>query len=168
MGASVLDVIMKRRSIRRFTGDSLKKDDIEIMLKAAMAAPSAYDRKPWEFLVITDREKIKTVCEAHPYAKFGVLAGALIVPFGDRSLLGQYYFFQDMAAATENMLIAIAGLGLGATWCGMNEERHREIHPILGLPDSKWVFALVPVGVPAVEKPSRTQYDENKVHWEVY
>jgi hypothetical protein len=108
----VLEFIFRRRSVRKFTGDPVPKEKIEALLRAAMAAPSARNRQPWEFLVITDREKIREVCTAHPYAKFGVDAGAVIIPLGKPA--GNFYFFQDMAAV-ENLLLAAANLGLGAT-----------------------------------------------------
>jgi len=57
---------------------------------------------------------------------------------------------------------------LGATWCGMDEDRQHGIRPLVGLPDDQFVFALIPVGIPAEEKPARTQYDENRVHWNEY
>ena len=163
---AVLQLIMKRRSIRLFTGEPVSREQLETLLKAAMAAPSSRDGQPWRFIVVTDKAKIKAICEAHPYAGFGTTAGAVIIPFCKKS--SKYSLFQDMAAATQNLLLAAAGIGLGATWCGMNEERQRLIKPLVGLPDELWAFAVIPVGVPAERKPPRTQYDERKVFWERY
>ena len=73
-----------------------------------------------------------------------------------------------MAAATENLLLAVANLGLGATWCGMNEAKQGLIRPLVGLPDDLYAFALIPIGVPAESKPPRTQYDEGRIRWEGY
>ncbi|MBC7221659.1 nitroreductase family protein [Candidatus Bipolaricaulota bacterium] len=160
----VLEFIMRRRSVRKFTGEPVPKEKLEVLLKAAMAAPSARNRQPWEFLVLTEREKIREVCTAHPYAKFGVDAGAVIIPLGKPA--GNFYFFQDMAAAVENLLLAAANLGLGATWCGMDEKRQDAIHPLLGVPQDYWIFAVIPVGVPAEHPEPRTQYDPAKVHWQ--
>jgi nitroreductase len=158
--------IMTRRSIRAFTGDPVENGKIEIALKAAMAAPSGMNRQPWQFVVVTEKSTITAVCEAHGYASFGVDAGAVILPFGKKQ--GQKWFDQDMAAATENLLIQIANLGLGATWCGMDNARQEAIRAMVGLPEDQFIFALIPVGVPAEEKPPRTQYEEQRVHWEVY
>jgi len=161
-----LQVIMRRRSIRKFTGEPIPKETIIMALKAAMAAPSGMNRQPWSFLVVTKKETITSLCRAHSHASFGVDAGAVILPFGVKE--GQKWFEQDMAAATENLLIALANLGLGATWCGMDEDRQHDIRPLVGLPDDEFVFALIPVGIPAEEKPARTQYDEDRVHWNEY
>jgi nitroreductase len=162
----VLDHIMARRSIRRFTGGPVPKEKLIIALQAAMSAPSANNRQPWNFLVTTKREAVATLCQAHPYAGFGVDAGAVILPFGKKA--GARWFDQDMAAATENLLIALAGLGLGATWCGMDDARQAEVRTLVGLPEDEHVFALIPVGIPAEEKAPRTQYEESRVHWEAY
>lgn len=166
MASEVLGFITKRRSIRKFTGDPVPREALVTALKAAMAAPSANNVKPWEFVVVTDREKVRKLCLAHPYADFGVNAGAVVIPFGKKQ--GYKWFEQDMAAATENLLLAVANLGLGATWCGMDDAKQGLIRPLVGIPDDLYAFALIPIGVPAEDKPPRTQYDESRIHWEGY
>jgi len=64
----VLEFITKRRSVRAFTGETVPKEKLEIALKAAMAAPSARNSRPWQFLVVTEPDRVKAVCAAHPYA----------------------------------------------------------------------------------------------------
>ncbi len=162
----VLDFITRRRSIRKFTGEPVHPNDLVTLLKAGMSAPSSNNRRPWRFLVVTDPQKIRAICEAHPYARFGAEAGAVIIPFGipDR----RHYFFQDFGACVENILLAAAGLGLGATWCGMNRERQTLLRSIAGLPEKYWLFSVIPVGYPSEQKPPRTQYDESKIYWNHY
>jgi nitroreductase len=164
MSDSVLDMIMQRRSVRSFTGEPVTKSQLETILKAAMAAPSARNGQPWRFLVFTDKAKIKELCLAHPHASWGVSAGAVIVPYFEKQAKN-YYIMQDMAAATQNLLLAAAGLGLGATWCGMPEERQELVRPATGLDEKYWLFAVIPVGVPAETPPPRTQYDDQKILW---
>jgi nitroreductase len=166
MSQDDLHVILKRRSIRRFTGEPVGRDRIALALQAAMAAPSANNARPWQFVVVTDREKIAALCSEHPYAAFGQDAGAIIFPCGVKAEFK--WFDQDMAAATENLLLAVAHLGLGATWCGMDDSKQEVFRGLLGVPDNVYLFALIPVGIPAEEKPARTQYEENRVHWEAY
>ena len=166
MHEHVLEFITARRSIRRFTGGPVSREKLEIVLQAAMAAPSANDRQPWRFLIITEKEKIVSLCKAHPYAGFGVDAGAVIILFGRKE--GVKWLDQDMAAATQNLLLAVAHLGLGATWCGIDDSRQAKIQGLVNLPHDQYAFALIPIGIPAEEKAARTQYDEQKVHWERY
>ncbi len=131
-----------------------------------MSAPSARNLRPWSFLVATERSQIAALCRAHPYAGFGAEAGAVILPFGSKR--DHKWFDQDMAAATENLLIAIADLGLGATWCGMDEERQSAIRALVELPEDQFVFAMIPVGVPAEVPEPRTQFEASRVHWDRY
>ncbi len=166
MGKDVLQFITARRSVRGFTGDPVDRDNLEIALKAAMAAPSARNSKPWEFVVVTDKERVRAVCEAHPYAKFGTDAGAVVLPLGKKE--GYAWFDQDMGASTENLLLALANLGLGATWCGMRDDLQEAVREAVGIPEDLYVFALIPVGVPSEAVPPRTQYETERVHWESY
>jgi len=166
MSTDILDAITKRRSIRAFAQQPVERAKLEIALKAAMAAPSANNGRPWRFLIVTQLDQVRTVCAAHPYARFGARAAAVILPFGEKA--GSPWFDQDMAAATENLLIALANLGLGATWCGMDDGLQSSIRSIVGIPAQMHVFALIPVGVPAEAKPARTQYEPERVYWETY
>jgi len=160
----VLQFITKRRSVRAFTGEPVPREKLEIALKAAMAAPSARNSQPWHFLVVTERERIQALCAAHPYASFGDKAGAVILPFGRKA--ESRWFDQDMGAATENLLLALANLGLGATWCGMPAELQADVRTVVGIPEGLTFFALIPVGVPAESVEPRTQYRAERVHWE--
>lgn len=166
MVEDVLGFITKRRSVRAFTGDPVDRTSLDTALKAAMAAPTANNRKPWQFVVVTDRQATRALCAAHPYAQFGDRAGAVIIPFGDRA--NHRWFDQDMAAATENLLLALANLGLGATWCGVDDALQDAIRSRVGLPEAQRAFALIPVGVPEEEPHPRTQYATDRVHWERY
>jgi len=162
----MLNVIRGRRSIRAFTGEPVSKEQLRDILCAGMAAPSARNRKPWEFLVVTQPDKVAAICMAHPYAAFGEKAGAVIIPFGDPK--DNYYLWQDLAAATQNMLVEISALGLGSTWCGLNEERQAAVRAVTGIPEHLWQFAVLPIGVPAETKEPHNTYYEDKVHWEEY
>jgi len=163
MKDTVLDGFTIRRSIRSYTGEPVNREKLAVALKAAMAAPSANNGKPWSFVVVTKRERIRAVCTAHPYAAFGANAGAVVIPFGTPT---RPFFDQDMGAATENLLLALAQQGLGATWCGLDDELQSVIRPLIGLPADARAFAVIPVGVPAEKKEPRTQYEEARVHWE--
>jgi len=163
MNSNVLDGFAIRRSIRSFTGDPVDREKLLTALKAAMAAPSAHNGKPWSFVVVTERERIEAICTAHPHARFGVDAGAVVIPFGEPN---PPFFDQDMGAATENLLLALAQQGLGATWCGLDDAMQPAVKPLVDLPDRVRAFAVIPIGVPAESKPPRTQYEDQRVHWE--
>jgi nitroreductase len=137
------------------------------LLEAGMAAPSASNLKPWHFVVITERKTLKELAEAHPYGKMLAQAGAAIAVCGDPKL-SERYWDQDGAAATENVLLAAASLGLGAVWLGCHPrtERKSAIRKVLAIPEEVEILSLISIGHPAETKPARTQYDDTRVHRE--
>ena len=167
-----LDIICARRSIRSYTDESVSEEHIRMLLETAMSAPSAGNRQPWELVVVTEREKLDALADGHPHGKMLYRAPLCIAVCGDpaRSFSGieQQYWIQDCCAATENLLIAAAGLGLGTVWLGVHPlvDRQEAIRKTLSIPDHIVPLCLIPVGHPAERKAPRTQYDEAKVHWE--
>ncbi|NLG51099.1 MAG: nitroreductase family protein [Chloroflexi bacterium] len=166
----ILDYILQRRSIRKFTDAEVNRETILQILQAGMAAPSATNRQPWEFVVLTERKPLERLRRVLVLGRYH--APAVIVVCGNmrRALPGpaRDFWVQDCSAATQNILLAATGLGLGAVWIG--------IHPIgmlkkgvslaVGLPKHLIPLAAVYIGHPAETKPPRTQFDPRKVHWE--
>jgi len=167
MSEKLIETIFSRRSIRKYTPEPVDDEDIKTMLEAAMAAPSASNRKPWHFAVTTDRKKLDRLAEAHQYAKMLFEAPLCISVCGDVGVSGRFWV-QDCSAATENILLAATALGLGAVWIGVHpsENRVSEVKEILGIPEGVTPLNLISIGHPAEEKESRTQYDESRVHRE--
>lgn len=159
--------LFARRSIRQYTNEPVTEEQIERLLQAAMAAPSANNRRPWHFVVATERETLDALAETHPYARMLTQAPLCIVPCGDPAA-SEHYWVQDLAAATENILLAAVGLGLGAVWCSMEPraERIEAARGVLGIPPGIVPFCYIAVGHPAEEKEPRTQYDAARVHRE--
>ena len=159
--------LFARRSIRKFTDESVTEEQVQTLLEAGMAAPSASNRQPWHFIVVTEQETRAALADAHPYGKMVAQAPLCIVPCGDPSI-SEGYWVQDVSAATENILLAVVGLDLGAVWCGVHPrpERVAAVRSILGLPEDIIPFALLAIGNADEEKEPRTQYDEERVHRE--
>jgi len=159
--------IFKRRSIRRYKPIPVSSEDIKALLEAGMAAPSANNMKPWHFIVITERERLNKLSEIHPYAEMLREATLCIAVCGDPKISPKYWV-QDCSAATENILIAAANLGLGAVWLGCHprEERKKPIKEFLGIPQDIEILSLIAVGHPAEEKEPRTQFNPSRVHYE--
>jgi nitroreductase len=161
---SRLDIIFARRSIRKYTGEPVAKAELTSLLEAGMAAPTASNRKPWHFCVITDRDALTRLAESHPYGKMLAHAELAIAVCGDPSISS--WWVQDCTAATENILIAAAGLGLGAVWLGCHnvDEREQSVRDVTGVPTEIGVLSLISIGRPGEDKPARTQYDPDRVH----
>ncbi|HEY60711.1 MAG TPA: nitroreductase family protein [Anaerolineae bacterium] len=167
-----LKSIFKRRSIRVFTREEVDKDTLTKLLQAAMAAPSASNNRPWEFVVITDQDLLKQLRSRLEYGKYNAPAAiAVLANYKvSKSATSFRFWVQDCSAATENILIAAAGLGLGTVWIGAypKEDVTQTIAEILDIPQDVFPLSLIYVGYPAEDKPPRTQYEESRVHWQRY
>ena len=162
-----LSAILTRRSIRRYTDKPVPPEAVRTLLEAGMTAPSANNKQPWHFVVITERSILDAVPNFHPYSKMLFEAPLAILVCGDASLESNPgYMAQDCAAAVENILIAAQGLGLGAVWLGVSprEERMEAMKKLLKIPDGFIPFALISIGYPAEEVPPSARYDESRVH----
>jgi nitroreductase len=167
MTQELIQTIFARRSIRSYTAEPIDEAHIQTLLEAAMAAPSASNIKPWHFVVVSDRETLDNLAEDHPYGKMLFEAPLCIAVCGDSTLSARYWV-QDCSAATENLLLAVAALGLGAVWLGVHPiaERVAAVREVLNLPETIVPLNLISIGHPAEQKESRTQYDKKRVHRE--
>lgn len=168
----VLQLIFSRRSIRQYQPRPVPRELLTDLLRAAMAAPSAVDKQPWEFVVVTRPERLAELQAVLPYARYNAPAAIVVcgVPERAQNEPTGSYWVQDCSAATENLLIAATGLGLGTVWTGVYPvtERVQAVQQVLGLPEGVIPLGVILVGYPAEEKPPRTQYREDRVHWEQY
>ena len=167
MSKELIQTIFARRSIRKYTTELVSVKDVKTMLEAAMAAPSSSNRKPWHFVVVTDRQILDNLARVHPYGKMLFEAPLCIAVCGDKTISPSAWV-QDCSAAAENLLLAASALGLGAVWLGVHprETRVGPIRKVLNIPETIVPLNLISIGHPAEEKEPRTQYDELRVHRE--
>ena len=163
--------ILTRRSVRQFEkGKQIPRRDIEDLLKIAMYAPSGYNRQPWHFIVVEDENTKEKITQIHSHASFLKDASAAIIVCGDTNQhLDDNFWIVDTSAATENLLLAIHGKGLGGCWCAIYpyEDRMKEFQKLLNLPENIKPNALVVVGYPAkIPQQPEDRFDSNKVHYE--
>ena len=177
-----MDVIMARTSIRSFTGDPVSREQLETLLKAGMAAPTAMNVQPWRFVVVTDKDKIAEVFGAGPRSGMFTTAGAIIVVCGETTFMrkpfGQpdapeteqpnMFWYEDCSAAAENILLAATAEGLGAVWTAGYPamERIAPISAALGLPENVVPLCIIPVGIPAEEPAPKDKWKPENIHWE--
>lgn len=164
----MLDLIKKRRSIREYTDEPVSDADVRTLLEAAMAAPSADNLQPWTFIVVREPGLRKELARTHPWSNMCADAAVVFVVCADERRSS--HWVEDASAATENLLLAAAGLDLGAVWVGVypNARNEEHVRQALGIPARLRVLCLVPVGHPAKPKPPHTKYDESKVHYDGY
>ncbi len=170
----ILEIILKRRSVRCFTGQPVEPELIRKLLEAAMAAPNACNSQPWEFIVVTDGEMLDRMRGKLLFARYN--APCAIVVLGNpeiaNSSAAKYYWQQDCSAAMENILIAAAGLDLGAVWIGVYPLPSviKPVREVFNIPEQVFPLGIALVGHPAegaVPQP-RTQYNEHRIHWQMY
>ena len=160
--------IFERVSIRKFEDRPVEKEKTEIILKAAMAAPSAGNQQPWEFFVVTDRQKIKQLSKISPYAACAEGAPMVIVPcYRTQGQRWPETALIDLSCATENMLLEITAQGLGGVWlCAAPlEDRMEKAQAAIGNPKGLKAFAVIPVGYPAENKVQQGRFEEGRVHY---
>ena len=160
--------IFHRVSIRKYTGQPVEEEKIEMMLKAAMAAPSACNQQPWEFFVVTNPEKIQELSGTSPYAKPCIGAPLVFVPcYRTKGMVAPSYCDIDLSASVENLLLEADELGLGAVWMGISpiHDRMEDVRKVLNVPEDLNVFCLISCGYPAEERPQQDRYDKARVHF---
>lgn len=163
-----IEAIFTRRSIRHYTDQAISKETIETLLTAAMYAPSASNKQPWHFVVIDDRDMLDAVMEFHPHAKMLAQAKCAILVCGDaEQALAPGYIPVDCSAATQNILLAAHGLGLGSCWLGIHprEERIAEIRKIVSLPEHIHPVSLISLGYPAKQPSKPERFNADRIHW---
>jgi len=162
-----LEAIRTRRSIRKYADRSVPEKVVETLLRAAMAAPSAGNEQPWQFVVLDDRETLAAIPEYHPYSAMLKEAPLAIVVCGDVRL-ERYkgYWVQDCSAAMENLLLAAHASGLGAVWLGIYpmEERVVKTQELLKLPGEVIPLGIAALGYPAEEKEPADRFNAERVH----
>mgnify|MGYP003305329390 CR=1 FL=1 len=162
------DVLLKRRSCRKFKETKISDEQIDYIMHAAMSGPSAMNKTPWEFFVITSDEKLKEIAASGRYCGYKCPL-AIVVAANSKKFLPspmEEFWVQDCSAATENILLAIADLGLGAVWCGVYPQKTpvANVQKVLGVKDNIIPLNIILVGYPDTELEPRDQYDENLVH----
>ncbi|HHU18379.1 MAG TPA: nitroreductase family protein [Clostridiales bacterium] len=167
-----MNALFKRRSIRKYIDKEVSDADLELLLKAAMCAPSAGNEQPWEFIVVRDREIMKRVSEFHPYSKMLHQASAAIVVCGNRSrqVYDRDYWQLDCSAATQNILIQATDMKIGSVWLAVYPEpdRIKGAKKLFGLPEEVIPLAIVSLGYPQEEKKMADRFKQERIHYNIW
>lgn len=166
-----MEIINIRRSVRKFNDKPIEKEKIELILRAAMQAPSARNQQPWKFLVSENKETFEKLSNATPNMSFINGASLVIVYLTDlTSLKTPMMYPQDLSAAIENSLLEACSLGIGSCWCGTypNGERMQKVREIFNLDNDLEPFAVVGFGYPEDENSFKfvDRFDEKKIIYE--
>ena len=160
--------IFHRVSVRRFENRAVEGDKIEQILRAAMAAPSAGNQQPWDFYVVTSREKLQALSAVSPYAGCAADAPlAIVAAYRQEGCRFPQYAQIDLAIAMQNLWLAADSLGLGGVWLGVapDEDRMEKVENILPVAAGQRAFAIFPMGYPAEQKPQQDRFRAERIHY---
>jgi nitroreductase len=150
---SLLDVILSRRSIRRYEDKDISEEVLQQILETGRQAPSAANRQPIHFVVVNDHDKLKILCDTL-FSHFVKYAPVAIVGCADiKSLLTGKWAVVDTTISMQNMVVAAWALGIGSCWIGACDEE--KVKELLKIPDKWKVVALVTLGYPAEQPKPR-------------
>ena len=170
----ILQAIKNRRSIRKYKPTPVTKEQIRLMLEAAMLSPSACNTRPWRFIAITNRELLDKIAAEHSHARMLATAPLAIVVVAlpatqEANMNGLPYGFypQDCGAATQNIMLQAEAMGLGTCWCGVypKGEKMAAMAALLGIPKGELPFCVIAVGEKDEDPAPRGKYEEEKVEW---
>lgn len=165
----VIEAIMTRRSIRKYSKQMVSDEQAETLLKAAMYAPSAVNKQPWHFIVFRNKLIAEKIIEFHPNSYMLKEASlGILVCFDEKLQHDTGYGELDCSAATQNILLAAHGTGLGAVWIGIVPRKNRitSVKRLFNLPENITPFALVAVGYPNEKKVFSDRYKKDRIHFE--
>lgn len=175
---AIMDNITTRTPVQHFLDKPIEEAKIEQLLRAAMAAPSAMDKQPWHFVVVTDKEQLSALANANlAYeATMTMEAPLAIVVCGNLNKASvssggcREYWTQDCSAATENILLAAHAMGLGTLWTGNypSEERREKVAQILQLPKGVIPFNTIFIGYPESNCEVKDHWDPSNISYNHY
>lgn len=165
-----LSVIHSRKSVRNFVkGKTITRETLDTIVRAGMAAASAVNLQPWQFIVVDDRATMDLLSADLPYAKMLVQASAAIIVCGDSTIkAGDMAFWQfDCSLASANILLTVEAMKLGAVWTAVHPDAGRisAVRNILNLPENIIPLNVIPIGYPAGDDKPKDKYDPEKIHW---
>lgn len=169
----LINTILTRRSIRKYKDEHISEEQLKKILHAGMSAPSAKCGRPFEFIVVKDKEMLKNLCEGIPFWKHlkdADICISVVANLKDAQEASQTLYMLDCAVATQNILLAAHAQGIGACWLGTYRRNIQEerIKSLLRLPQDVVPVATIALGFPAEEKNNILEYEEKRVHFGVY
>lgn len=166
---SLHDLLIRRHSIRRYTDEAISAEDVTTILEAALLAPSSKSARPWQFVLVENKDDLQRLseCKANGARPIANCALAVVV-CADPTKSDMY--LEDMSIAAAYMQLQATALGLGACWIQVRnrftadgEDGETVVREILGIPENIVVECIVTIGHPDEQ---RRPVDPSKLLWE--
>lgn len=168
---STIEDIMTRTSVRAYSDRKITSGQIDTLLRAAMAAPSAGNKQPWRFIVVDKKELLDSISTNFNTMTMAKNAQLAVIMCGEPAATfsgeGEGYWIQDVSAASENLLLAAHAMGLGAVWCGIYpiSDRVRKFSELFSIPDNITPMACICVGYPKAEQKPKDKWNPGHVRY---
>lgn len=163
-----LQLLKIRRSVRAFQNKSIARSKLEKIVDTARFAPTARNLQPWEFVVVTDKNKLKALADLALNGKFIAQAAACVAVFSVETR----YFLEDGCAATCNILLAATALGIGSCWIAGDKKPYcQQVNGLLGAPSGMRLISMIALGYPEqgdVFKVTAKRELKDLIHWEKF
>lgn len=160
----MIDIIHKRRSVRSFNGKPISDKDIQTILSAGMTTPSAMNKQPWRFVLISDNELKKEIAKISKYAQMILEAPLAILVCGDLDASFMDYWVIDCSASIQNILLSSCALGVGSVWTGISPDMRSDFSRLVNLPKNVVPHSLIVLGYSDAEFEKKDYFDKTKVH----
>ena len=172
----MLELLKTRRSIRKYTDRKVEKEKVEEILKGVLTSPTASNGRPWEFIVVEDKEKLERLSDCRGSgSRFLKGASLAIVVAADGEL--RDIWIEDAAIAAIIIQLTAHSLGLGTCWIHVRNRMHNEsistedyVKDILDAPKSVKIECIIAIGYPGEEKPPHdiNNLFKDRVHYEQF
>lgn len=162
-----IEALLTRRSVRKYNQKEISRDLLEELIRCGMYAPSACNKRPWHFIILSNKNVLNQITAFHPHAQMLKDAACAILVCGDETKAHtKDYWPVDCSAATQNILLAAHALGLGACWVGIypREERIKNMKQLLNLPEHIHAFSLISIGYSADNQTQPNRFDPSMIH----
>ena len=162
-----MEEIFTRRSIRKYKDEEITEESLHQILKAGMNAPTAKNLKPFEFVVVRNKEKLEQLSNATKYSHFVKDSNVTIIVLGKE--LSEFWQ-QDLGAVTQNILLQATTLNIGSCWIGVapNKDNEQYVREELNIPNDVRVFSMITLGYAKEPKDKNDNYYEDRVHYDKY
>lgn len=168
---NLLDYIYSRSIVQSFCNKKVEEQKIMLLLEAAMAAPSSCSNDPWEFIVVSEEDKLRKLKKL---TEFQCCNAPLSIVVCGNIKLGkgevESSVLQDCMAAIQNIILACTSIDLGAEWCSvyLSQAAVENIKQLLYMPEHVIPLGIVCIGYADEIKSLKAKYNEKRIYWEQY
>jgi nitroreductase len=160
-----LDCLRTRRSVREYTTDPIPTEILEAIVDCGRLAPSGRNEQPWEFVVVTDKERLEELADITDFGKHIARSAACVVVFCKNTK----YYLEDGSAATANVCNAAWAHGVASCWVsGDKREYAEDVREALNVPTGYKLISLIPLGYPAETPVKEKRSLSDVIHWEAF